>query len=115
MRQPPDPAAMKAFSEKFRVTLAGLNSTPKPSFRALVLGDDNETTTMLNPVSIPAMDATDYADTIDYLSDFAEGLELEAMVGNPVDTERLSKAALLLRRTIVLLEHLAQPDREPQF
>lgn len=53
------------------------------------------------------MDATDYADTIDHLDNFAEGLELEATYGNPADTERLSKAALLLRRAIALLQPLA--------
>jgi len=55
-------------------------------------------------------DPTDYADTVATLSDFAEGLELEVSHGNPTDTDRLHKASLLLRRTIALLQPLAETD-----
>ena len=57
-------------------------------------------------------DPTDYADTISYLSDFAEGLELEITHGSPADPARLHKASLLLHRAIALLQPLAEvgPD-----
>jgi len=56
------------------------------------------------------MNHTDYADTIDHLDNYAEGLELEATFGNPADTERLGRAAKLLRRAINQLQPLAQAD-----
>lgn len=58
------------------------------------------------------MEATDYADTIDHLDNFAEGLELEATYGNPADTERLTKTAKLLRRAMQQLQPLAEADDE---
>jgi hypothetical protein len=56
------------------------------------------------------MNHADYADTIEHLDNYAEGLELEATFGNPADTERLGRAAKLLRRAIIQLQPLAQAD-----
>ena len=59
------------------------------------------------------MDISDYADTIGNLSNYAEGLELEATLGNPADTKRLSKAALSLRDAIDWLRPFAESDPDP--
>ncbi|TVQ08168.1 MAG: hypothetical protein EA368_12385 [Leptolyngbya sp. DLM2.Bin27] len=50
--------------------------------------------------------SADYADTVEYLDNHAEGLELEALLGNPAHTERLNQAAHLLRSASELLQPL---------
>ena len=53
----------------------------------------------------PVQDPTDYADTVSYLRDFAEGLEVEPW-------KAATEAAVKLREAIALLQTLTETEDE---
>lgn len=58
-------------------------------------------------MEFPTQDCTDYQDTIGWLADFAEGMEIEIPYNEPAKSARLREAASKLREVITLLEPLA--------